>query len=206
TGQQPDTTAGSLLFTQTGKRLGGRFLQYWQQNGGLAQQGYPISDVFSERSALDGKTYQVQYFERAVFEAHPENAAPYDVLLSQLGTFRYQAKYAASRPTPVSTILPAPTLQAATEQAVTVTLREWAIDISGPIKAGKVNITVTNTGGMAHNLTIANSSGAIARTSNFRSSDGPQTLIVDLTSGTYTFYCSLPGHAQRGQTTQIVVK
>jgi hypothetical protein len=35
----------------------------------------------------------VQYFERAVFEYHPENAAPYDVLLSQLGTFRYRDKY-----------------------------------------------------------------------------------------------------------------
>jgi C-terminal peptidase prc len=38
----------------------------------------------------------VQYFERAVFEYHPENQAPYDVLLSQLGTTRYKALYAAS--------------------------------------------------------------------------------------------------------------
>jgi hypothetical protein len=45
----------------------------------------------------------VQYFERAVFELHPENAAPFDVLLSQLGTFRYQAKYQA---TPTATALP----------------------------------------------------------------------------------------------------
>jgi hypothetical protein len=27
----------------------------------------------------------VQYFERARFEYHPENAAPYDVLLGQFG-------------------------------------------------------------------------------------------------------------------------
>ena len=33
-----------------------RFLQYWQQNGGLAQQGFPISDEFMEKSDLDGKT------------------------------------------------------------------------------------------------------------------------------------------------------
>ncbi|MFL5735444.1 MAG: alpha/beta fold hydrolase, partial [Chloroflexia bacterium] len=39
---------------------------------------------------LNGKPYTVQYFERAVFELHPENAAPYDVLLSQLGTFQNQ--------------------------------------------------------------------------------------------------------------------
>jgi hypothetical protein len=34
----------------------------------------------------------VQYFERAVFEHHPENAAPNDVLLSLLGTLRYEQK------------------------------------------------------------------------------------------------------------------
>jgi len=100
-GQQASTT-NAYLFPQTGKTIGGRFREYWEQNGGLAQQGYPISDQFQEKSNLDGKTYTVQYFERAVFEYHPENQAPYDVLLSQLGTFRYKAKYGegAQAPTP----------------------------------------------------------------------------------------------------------
>jgi len=36
----------------------------------------------------------VQYFERAVFELHPENAGtPFEVLLSQLGTFQAKNKY-----------------------------------------------------------------------------------------------------------------
>jgi hypothetical protein len=73
--------------------VGGKFRGYWEQHGGLAQQGYPISDEFTEVSPLDGKPYRVQYFERAVFELHPENQAPFDVLLSQLGTFQYQQKY-----------------------------------------------------------------------------------------------------------------
>jgi methionine-rich copper-binding protein CopC len=94
TGQKPNTTAGSVLFKETGKRLGGRFLTYWNAHGGLAQQGLPISDEFQEKNDLDGKTYTVQYFERAVFEYHPEKAGtPYEVLLSQLGTFRYKQKY-----------------------------------------------------------------------------------------------------------------
>ena len=88
-GQQPNTSPGSILFKETGKRLGGVFLSYWQQHGGLAQQGFPISDELTEKSELNGKTYRVQYFERAVFEYHPENRPPYDVLLSQLGKFRY---------------------------------------------------------------------------------------------------------------------
>ncbi len=33
----------------------------------------------------DGKTYQVQYFERARFERHPENGLEYYVLLGQFG-------------------------------------------------------------------------------------------------------------------------
>jgi hypothetical protein len=90
---QHASTQGPRKFSETGHSVGGKFLQYWQTNGGLAQQGYPISDEFQEKSNLDGKTYKVQYFERAVFELHPENAPPYDVLLSQLGTFRYRAKY-----------------------------------------------------------------------------------------------------------------
>ena len=101
--QQPNTTAGSILFPETGKRLGGRFLQYWQQNGALPQQGFPISEEFVERSDLDGKEYRVQYFERAVFEVHPENKPPFDVLLSQLGTFQYRAKYLNSPGSPTAT-------------------------------------------------------------------------------------------------------
>ncbi|HEX8231116.1 MAG TPA: hypothetical protein VF826_17650 [Chloroflexia bacterium] len=108
-GQQPNNDPGSMLFSATGKRVGGRFLQYWQQNGGLAQQGYPLSDEFVEKSPLDGKEYRVQYFERAVFEHHPENQPPNDVLLSLLGTFRYGAKYQSPAPAaPTQTPVPAP--------------------------------------------------------------------------------------------------
>lgn len=95
-GATPNNEPGSRLFSETGHRVGGTFLQYWTTHGGLAQQGYPISDEFQETSALDGKTYKVQYFQRAVFEFHPENQPPYNVLLSQLGTFRYRARYSAA--------------------------------------------------------------------------------------------------------------
>src|SRR5439155_618718 len=98
--------AGTRSFPETGHTLKGRFLEYWNAHGGLAQQGLPISDEFQEKSALDGKAYLVQYFERAVFEYHPENAAPYDVLLSQLGAFRYRAKYRADgTPRPVGGLM-----------------------------------------------------------------------------------------------------
>ena len=83
------------FFPETQHTVGGQFRAYWESHGGLAQQGYPISDEFTEASDLDpGKSYTVQYFERAVFELHPENAGtPYEVLLTQLGTLHYRQKY-----------------------------------------------------------------------------------------------------------------
>ncbi len=75
-----------------------RSLSYWQTHGGLAQQGYPLTNAFPEVSDTDGKTYTVQYFERAVFEAHPENQPPNNVLLSLLGAFRLKAKYPGGDP------------------------------------------------------------------------------------------------------------
>ncbi|HMA34830.1 MAG TPA: PQQ-binding-like beta-propeller repeat protein [Chloroflexia bacterium] len=94
----PPGGAAPRYFPETGHTLQGRFREYWDTHGGLAQQGYPLSDELSEKNALDGKTYTVQYFERAVFELHPENRPPYDVLLSQLGTLRYRAKYPQGAP------------------------------------------------------------------------------------------------------------
>jgi Lamin Tail Domain len=90
--QQPHTQDG-VPFPETGYYVGGLFLDYWKTHGGLAQQGYPISNEFTEISDLNGQPYTVQYFERAVFELHPENPSPHNVLLSQLGTFQLKKKY-----------------------------------------------------------------------------------------------------------------
>lgn len=109
--QIPSTGTTVLRFPETGKWLGGAFLDYWTRTGGLVQHGFPISDQFTEVSDLDGKPYTVQYFERAVFEYHPEMPDDYKVLLSHLGTFRYRAVYLsqASEPTPTATATPTTT-------------------------------------------------------------------------------------------------
>ncbi len=71
----------------TGFRPSTRFAPYWQNNGGLPLFGYAISPERLETSQIDGKTYIVQWFERARFEWHPENeGTPYEVLLGLLGT------------------------------------------------------------------------------------------------------------------------
>src|SRR5437773_11897897 len=83
----------SRTFPETGKTVHGKFLQYWDGHGGLAQQGFPIYEEIQETSDTNGEIYTVQYFERAVFENHPENKAPNDVLLLLLDVFMYCQKY-----------------------------------------------------------------------------------------------------------------
>jgi len=76
--------APAVAFAETGQSLQGRFLEYWRDNGGLAVFGYPIT-------AQSGAPL-AQAFERARFEYHPENQAPYDVLLGRLGVEALQAQ------------------------------------------------------------------------------------------------------------------
>ncbi|HLI50674.1 MAG TPA: cellulase family glycosylhydrolase, partial [Thermomicrobiaceae bacterium] len=84
------------FFSQTGHRLCNGFRVYWEQHGGLAAFGYPISEEFSQ----NGLT--VQYFERARFEWHPENrGTPYEFLLGQLGK-----EELAGRPVPAEATTP----------------------------------------------------------------------------------------------------
>jgi hypothetical protein len=63
--------------------LRGVFARYWEQHGGLDQFGFPITPEVQEKQGT--KTYTVQYTQRARLEYHPENQAPYDVLLGLLG-------------------------------------------------------------------------------------------------------------------------
>jgi hypothetical protein len=73
---------GADYFVETGFWVDSRFADFWWANGGAQTFGYPITRVFYE----DG--LHRQYFERAVFEHHENNPAPYDVLLLRLGAQR----------------------------------------------------------------------------------------------------------------------
>lgn len=102
-----DAQGDCQSFRETGKTACGEFLTYWKANGGLAQQGFPISDPFDEKSETDGKTYRVQYFERAVFELHPENPQEFRVLLTLLGSQKYKTRYSGTQPSGVMGVVSA---------------------------------------------------------------------------------------------------
>lgn len=63
-------------------------------------------------------------------------------------------------------------------------------------KAGKVTIDFANASPVEHNVTIAQGSAVLGATPVF--TGGTKTLTLSLKPGTYTFYCSVPGHRQAG--------
>ena len=63
-------------------------------------------------------------------------------------------------------------------------------------KAGRVTIIFTNAASLEHNVTVAQGSTQLGATPTF--GGGTRTLTLNLKAGTYTFYCSVPGHRQSG--------
>jgi plastocyanin len=72
-------------------------------------------------------------------------------------------------------------------------------------KAGKVTIDFTNKSSLSHNMTIQQGTNGpvIGATPTF--SGGSKTLHATLKPGTYTFYCSVPGHRQAGMQGTLTV-
>jgi hypothetical protein len=113
---------GCRFFPETGHNACGDILKAWRASGleidgragkteaeNLALFGLALSDLQTE-TLSDGKQYQVQWFERARFELHPENVPPYNVLLGLLGN-EIRDNAAPPQPKP----LPPPTFNACQE-------------------------------------------------------------------------------------------
>ena len=63
--------ADERCFPETGQCISGPFRRYWEQNGGLAVFGYPISSPKNELNHESGQTFLAQWFERNRFELPP---------------------------------------------------------------------------------------------------------------------------------------
>jgi plastocyanin len=72
-------------------------------------------------------------------------------------------------------------------------------------KAGKDTIEFTNESPVPHDVKIEDASGKeIGGTEIVQ--EGSDTAEVDLKPGTYTYFCSVPGHRQAGMEGTLVVK
>jgi plastocyanin len=72
-------------------------------------------------------------------------------------------------------------------------------------KAGKVTIDFNNPQGLTHDVAIEDSSGEEVGKTDLIASEETSTT-VDLKPGTYTFYCSVPGHREAGMEGTLTVK
>jgi plastocyanin len=69
--------------------------------------------------------------------------------------------------------------------------------------AGKVTIVFTNMAPEAHNLAVAKGTTQLGTTPTF--TGGSRSLTLTLAAGTYTFYCTVPGHRQAGMQGTLTV-
>jgi uncharacterized cupredoxin-like copper-binding protein len=81
-------------------------------------------------------------------------------------------------------------------------LRFTAKELSA--KAGTVTIAFANSSPLPHNLTIAQGTTVLGATPTFQG--GAKTLTLKLAPGTYTFYCSVPGHRAAGMEGKLTVQ
>lgn len=111
-----------------------------------------------------------------------------------------------------STSTPASSAPAAGTASHTLTI---AANPSGQLKftkssltatAGKVTVQFTNNAPLQHNFTVqqGTSGPVLGATPTF--SGGTKTLTLTLKAGTYTYFCSVPGHRQAGMQGTLTVK
>lgn len=74
---------GERCFSATGYCIAGAVRRYWEENGGLAVFGYPLTPL--QRETIEGRTLELQWFERARLELNPELPWPATVQLGRLG-------------------------------------------------------------------------------------------------------------------------
>ena len=71
-------------------------------------------------------------------------------------------------------------------------------------KAGSVTIDFDNKQALSHDVAVADSSGQELGKTDLVSS-GTASTTVDLQPGTYTFYCTVPGHKEAGMEGTLTV-
>jgi uncharacterized cupredoxin-like copper-binding protein len=70
-------------------------------------------------------------------------------------------------------------------------------------KAGKVTIDMTNMSPVEHDVAVAQGTTVVGQTPVF--TGGSKTVTLTLKPGTYTFYCTVPGHRQAGMEGTLTV-
>jgi uncharacterized cupredoxin-like copper-binding protein len=97
---------------------------------------------------------------------------------------------------------PAAAPQGATGKTVAVQEKEFKITLAtSTVAAGPLTFVVKNVGKIQHDLTIQG-----GKRTPLINAGQTAKLSVTLKAGTYTLYCSVPGHRQLGMVAKLTVK
>lgn len=89
---------------------------------------------------------------------------------------------------------------------VLVTAVEWSFSLSrASVPAGKVVLQFTDHGQDEHNLNLTDG-GELAGSLPNTHPEELRQLTLNLKAGSYTLFCSLPEHEQRGMKATLVVQ
>jgi plastocyanin len=73
------------------------------------------------------------------------------------------------------------------------------------VKAGEVEVEFDNPQGLTHDVAIEDSSGEVVAQTELIGS-GSDSTTANLKPGTYTFFCSVPGHREAGMEGTLTVE
>jgi plastocyanin len=147
------------------------------------------SATFSVLHAKDEETAKAAEFESANAEITKEEASPVE---------DESKKAPAPKPKPAGGG-PGGTLQLAASPS------DLAFDTTSlTSKPGKVTIDFDNPAALEHNVAIEQDGKEIAASETI--TEGKTSVSADLAPGTYTFLCTVPGHAEAGMEGTLVVK
>lgn len=86
-----------------------------------------------------------------------------------------------------------------------LTVRDFTLDPTTITLHEAVNLVVTNQGPTVHNVSIRDEAGTTLAATNDLKEGQSQPLSASLAPGTYTLFCSLPGHESLGIKGTLVI-
>ncbi len=87
----------------------------------------------------------------------------------------------------------------ASAEGTAVTVKDFKIDpVDVKASAGTVTLAVSNAGPTIHNVAIRDASGKVLATTKDLKAGESETITAELAAGSYTTFCSLPGHESLG--------
>ena len=95
---------------------------------------------------------------------------------------------------------------AVAEAETKVDLLEYQVNMPKTLKAGPQLFAVANAGKEEHSLVIEGNGVKAGLSEPLKTPGNSSQIKVNLPPGTYTAYCPIPGHKEKGMTTTITVQ